>query len=95
MLESAATTFASLFVLGLVETESKTHFENFTDYLHTTRLAGYTYHRYYKYLILRKMSKAFEPGDPVLELAALRKAFLIPYSKAMTSIGFVMLSKQR
>ena len=32
MLESAATTFASLFVLGLVNTESKTHFEDVTDY---------------------------------------------------------------
>ena len=37
------------------------------------RLAGYTYHKYYKYLILKKMAKAFEPGDPVLELAALGK----------------------
>ncbi len=34
------------------------------------RLAGYGYHRYYKYLILKKMKKAFDPGDPVLELAA-------------------------
>ena len=33
MLESAATTFASLFVLGLVETESQTRFENVTDYI--------------------------------------------------------------
>ncbi len=32
MLESAATTFASLFVLGLVNTESKMHFEDVTDY---------------------------------------------------------------
>ena len=35
------------------------------------RLAGYGYHRYYKYLVLRNMKKAFDPGDPVLELAAL------------------------
>ncbi|KAL8773049.1 MAG: hypothetical protein Q9209_002069 [Squamulea sp. 1 TL-2023] len=34
-------------------------------------LAGYGYHRYYKYLVLRKMKNAFEPGDPVLELAAM------------------------
>lgn len=27
--------------------------------------------QYYKYLVLKKMTKAFEPGDPVLELAAL------------------------
>ena len=33
MLESPATTFASLFVLGSVETESKTHFGNVTDYI--------------------------------------------------------------
>ena len=32
-------------------------------------LAGYGYHRYYKYLVLQKMQKAFEPGDPMLELA--------------------------
>ena len=32
-------------------------------------LAGYGYHRYYKYLVLQKMEKAFDPGDPVLELA--------------------------
>ena len=32
MLECAATTFASLFVLGLVDTDFKTQFEDFTDY---------------------------------------------------------------
>ncbi len=32
MFESAATTFASLFVLGLVDTESKTHFEDVADH---------------------------------------------------------------
>ena len=32
-------------------------------------LAGYGYHRYYKYLILQKMERAFDPGDPMLELA--------------------------
>lgn len=39
----------------------------------TPRLAGYGYHKYYKYLVLQKMERAFEPGDPVLELAALGK----------------------
>ena len=34
-------------------------------------LAGFGYHKYYKYLVLRKMENAFEPGDPVLELASL------------------------
>jgi hypothetical protein len=33
------------------------------------RLAGYGYHRYYKYLVLKKMERAFDPGDPVLDLA--------------------------
>lgn len=32
-------------------------------------LAGYGYHRYYKYLVLQKMENAFKPGDPVLEIA--------------------------
>ncbi|KAL8863621.1 MAG: hypothetical protein Q9178_000304 [Gyalolechia marmorata] len=36
-------------------------------------LAGYGYHRYYKYLVLQKMENAFKPGDPVLELAAMDK----------------------
>ncbi|KAL9028520.1 MAG: hypothetical protein Q9196_003128 [Gyalolechia fulgens] len=53
MVESAATTMVSLFVLGL---------------------AGYGYHRYYKYLVLQKVQNAFKPGDPVLELAALEGA---------------------
>ncbi|OJJ51640.1 hypothetical protein ASPZODRAFT_55153 [Penicilliopsis zonata CBS 506.65] len=48
MLESAATTAASILILGL---------------------AGYSYHKYYKYLILQKMNNAFEPGDPALEMA--------------------------
>ena len=29
--------------------------------------------QYYKYLVLKKMTRAFKPGDPVLELAALGK----------------------
>ncbi len=49
MFESAATTFASIAILGL---------------------AGYSYHLYYKSLVLRKMEKAFTPGDPMLDLAA-------------------------
>ncbi|EAW09657.1 ATP-binding protein [Aspergillus clavatus NRRL 1] len=48
MLESAATTFASIAILGA---------------------AGYSYHRYYKHLILEKMDNAFSPGDPALEVA--------------------------
>ncbi len=53
MFESAATTFASIAVLGL---------------------AGYSYHRYYKRLVLKKIENAFRPGDPVLELAALGRS---------------------
>ncbi|KAK7630476.1 hypothetical protein IWX48DRAFT_615171 [Phyllosticta citricarpa] len=48
MFEAAATTFASVAILGLV---------------------GYSYTRYYKYMILEKMENAFNPGDPVLDLA--------------------------
>ncbi|KAJ5887838.1 hypothetical protein N7495_007879 [Penicillium taxi] len=48
MLETAATTAASIFILGA---------------------AGYSYHQYYKYLILDKMDNAFSPGDPALEVA--------------------------
>ncbi|RFU33485.1 hypothetical protein B7463_g2892, partial [Scytalidium lignicola] len=36
-------------------------------------LGGYMYHRSYKWLVLHKMEKAFQPGDPVLELAAIGK----------------------
>lgn len=32
-------------------------------------LAGYSYHKYYKWLILHKMENAFRPGDPALEIA--------------------------
>ena len=51
MFESAATTFASIAVLGL---------------------AGYSYHKYYKHLVLQKMENAFKAGDPVLELSGFK-----------------------
>lgn len=54
--ESAATTFASIFVLGV-----------------GFALAGYIYHKFYKFLVVRKMTRAFEPGDPVLDMAAIGK----------------------
>ena len=38
-------------------------------------LAGYGYHKYYKYLVLKKMENAFQPGDPMLELASLGKHY--------------------
>lgn len=56
MLESAATAFASILVLGL-----------------GFGLGGYGYHRFYKWLVLHKMERAFQPGDPALELAAVGK----------------------
>lgn len=56
MLESAATSFASVLVLAV----------GFAS-------AAYAYHKFYKMLQLQKMANAFEPGDPVLELAALGK----------------------
>jgi hypothetical protein len=36
-------------------------------------LGGYLYHKFYKWLVVYKMERAFEPGDPVLELAAIGK----------------------
>lgn len=61
MLESAATSFASVLVLAV-----------------GFAAAAYGYHRLYKILQLQKMSNAFEPGDPVLDLAAMGKGI---YSK--------------
>jgi hypothetical protein len=60
MVESAATSFASILVLGA-----------------GFAIAGYVYHKSYKRLVLKKMTNAFEPGDPVLELAAIGKG--LPY----------------
>src|SRR5512140_2119520 len=54
MLEAAATSFASIFVVGV-----------------GFALTAYAYHKGYKYFVLKKMTNAFEPGDPVLELAAM------------------------
>lgn len=59
--ETAATTFASITVLGV---------------------AGYSYHVYYKSLVLRKMEKAFTPGDPMLELASPPGPHLPPTDQA-------------
>lgn len=36
-------------------------------------LVGYSYTRYYKHLVLKKIENAFEPGDPALDLAAASK----------------------
>lgn len=37
------------------------------------RLAGYAYHRYYKYIMLEKIDNAFNLGDPALNLATARR----------------------
>jgi hypothetical protein len=55
MFESAATTFASISILGLV---------------------GYSYTVYYKRHVLHKMERAFQPGDPVLDMAGKGSAAL-------------------
>ena len=31
-------------------------------------IAGYSYHKYYKRLVLKKIENAFKPGDPALDL---------------------------
>ncbi|CZS95007.1 uncharacterized protein RAG0_04808 [Rhynchosporium agropyri] len=36
-------------------------------------LGGYMYHKFYKWLVIHKMEGAFQPGDPVLDLAAIGK----------------------
>lgn len=54
--ESAATTFASIFVLAF-----------------GFAAAGYIYHKSYKMIVLKKLTRAFEPGDPVLDLATTAK----------------------
>jgi hypothetical protein len=48
-------------------------------------LGGYLYHRFYKWLVLHKMERAFKPGDPVLELAAIGKQ--VPTSIASAHIS--------
>jgi hypothetical protein len=67
MFEAAATSFASILVLG-------------TGFA----LAAYGYHKGYKYMVLHKMENAFEPGDPVLELAAIGKDLPPPKTAAAT-----------
>ncbi|GAB1317491.1 hypothetical protein MFIFM68171_07701 [Madurella fahalii] len=67
MVEAAATSFASILVLGV-----------------GFAIAAYGYHKGYKYMVLKKMANAFEPGDPVLELAAIGKDLPPPKSAAAT-----------
>jgi hypothetical protein len=75
MLESAATTLASITVLGV-----------------GFAAAGYIYHRSYKSLVLDKMVRAFQPGDPVLDLAAIGKE--VPAREAEAEEHWVLRPEQ-
>lgn len=74
--ESAATTFASILVLGL-----------------GFAAAGYIYHKSYKRLVLRKMTRAFEPGDPVLEMSAIGKD--VPHAPGAHDDHWVVRPEQK
>lgn len=65
MIESAATSLASILVIAV----------GFAT-------AAYAYHKLYKIMQLQKMAGAFEPGDPVLDLAAMGKGI---YTRGMSS----------
>lgn len=73
--ESAATTFASILVLGL-----------------GFAAAGYLYHRCYKMLVFKKMTRAFEPGDPVLAMAAIGKD--VPHAPGTEDNHWVLRPEQ-
>ncbi|KAL0467875.1 hypothetical protein QR685DRAFT_447785 [Neurospora intermedia] len=75
MLEAAATSFASILVLGA----------GFS-------IAAYVYHKTYKHIVLQKMANAFEPGDPVLDLAAIGKN--IPLSKTAAATHWIARPEQ-
>ncbi|KAF6805898.1 hypothetical protein CSOJ01_09194 [Colletotrichum sojae] len=75
MLESAATSFASILVLAA-----------------GFAIAGYAYHKTYKRIVLSKMTRAFTPGDPVLELAAIGKE--VPQSAAEADDRWVQRPEQ-
>ncbi|KAK1978258.1 hypothetical protein LZ30DRAFT_691563 [Colletotrichum cereale] len=75
MLESAATSFASILVLAA-----------------GFAIAGYAYHKTYKRIVLKKMTRAFTPGDPVLELAAIAKE--VPQSPADADDRWVQRPEQ-
>ncbi|OHW98506.1 ATPase prokaryote, partial [Colletotrichum incanum] len=75
MLESAATSFASILVLAA-----------------GFAIAGYAYHKTYKRIVLKKMTRAFTPGDPVLELAAIGKE--VPQNPAEADDRWVQRPEQ-
>lgn len=55
--------------------------------------AGYAYHKFYKHLVLRKIEGAFEPGDPVLDLAAIAKE--LPQGKVAGQVQWVERDEQK
>ncbi|KAK3990870.1 hypothetical protein QBC44DRAFT_307130 [Cladorrhinum sp. PSN332] len=55
-------------------------------------IAAYAYHKSYKYFVLSKMENAFEPGDPVLDLAAIGKD--IPLSKTAAATHWIERPEQ-
>jgi hypothetical protein len=55
-------------------------------------IAGYLYHKSYKRVVLQKMAKAFEPGDPVLDLAAIGKD--VPMSPGTADDHWVLRGEQ-
>ncbi|CAD6502902.1 BgTH12-02576 [Blumeria graminis f. sp. triticale] len=80
MLEAAATTLASILVLG----------SGFG-------IGGYLYHKFYKWLVLRKIDNAFRPGDPVLELSHIDKELsndLAPSSKPNAEDHWILRDEQ-
>ncbi|KAK0749973.1 hypothetical protein B0T18DRAFT_119255 [Schizothecium vesticola] len=76
MTESAATSFASIAVLGA-----------------GFALTAYVYHKGYKHMALKKMMNAFEPGDPVLELAAIGRN--VPHSNSASADYWVQRPEQQ
>ncbi|KAK1829348.1 hypothetical protein QBC39DRAFT_373838 [Podospora conica] len=76
MTESAATSFASIAILGV-----------------GFALTAYVYHKGYKHMVLKKMMNAFEPGDPVLELAAIGRN--VPHSNSNSPGYWVQRPEQQ
>ncbi|KAK4447757.1 hypothetical protein QBC34DRAFT_408816 [Podospora aff. communis PSN243] len=75
MVEAAATSFASIAVLGA-----------------GFALTAYLYHKGYKYFVLKKMTNAFAPGDPVLELAAMGRQ--VPHDSPDAAAYWVQRTEQ-
>ena len=66
------------------------HFGNVAN--NRQSLIGYGYTKYYKYMVLQKMEHAFDPGDPVLDLAAEGRG--TPSSKSGTGPEWISRDEQ-